>query len=178
MNPEQHTQPDPVLNLVDIVTKNEEESKSIDSYMDQYDQVANEAAVQRQQLITKIADAIAGMSLDLNSGNAEAISAKLSAITAASNLINDREKSFATRVKMRQSSKAIDSVTNTGKLVTDLLLKIDMTQLPRGCNAPVSTESFDDLDKAVSEAGIEIKPTELIEDPFDFQQTTDEDVEV
>lgn len=161
----------------DIVIATDTKNKiTIESLIDQNDLVLNDVATIRNLAIGKLADAVSTMSLNLENSDPDVISAKLSTIDSLDRLLTSKEKSFSSRIGVRLKQKEVNTNTQTGAIVTELLSRISSSQITKSPKENVSPDNpFDpeELQELESQCNLSkeitpIKDTECKSDPKDY----------
>lgn len=161
--------PQEMQEIPDIITITPNDPASLDCYLDRCDEVMNDTARIRNLLIRKVRDAVENIKFDFNEDKPMVTEKKLQAVDALDKLLVAREKSMVTRVTNRLRKKEASDNEALGKLATDLLRKIDMSQGMQLRNTPVSQDSLNDLEQRTAELEGTILESELRTDPYNLE---------
>lgn len=154
----------------DVLNIPDGQSISIEKYLESLDQVHDETAIIRNQMISQMRDVVAGINFNVNDEKLDDVDKKLHAVDMLHKLVEAKEKSMTNRVNMRLKNKMSEGMEDLGKIAADLLTKIDLSLTCKSKNSPIPAENLHDLECVVSEMSIDIPETETRTDPYDMKE--------
>lgn len=160
-----------VIDNSDIIDKSK--PVSVDSLIDQLDDVTNSTARIRNIVIAKLAKAIDTQDIDFNSDDIDSVTMKTQTYDLLLKALEQKEKSHINRINTRLKKQDSESSTEFGKLATELLTKITSNTVTASSDAIFSDE-LSKLQKATN--GIEVTENECKADPLDFGKEKPEEV--
>ena len=144
----------------------EEHPVTVDSLLNQMDDVFNSTARFRNKLLSKLEDVVDKTNIDPTIDDIDDVTKKISIFEQANKLLAESEKSFTTRISMRLKQKETDNNIIAGQMAVDLLKRISLAQQPTSSNKNVPSLN-EQLSNINFDSEDNILDTELKTDPKD-----------
>ena len=144
----------------------EEHPVTVDSLLNQMDDVFNSTARFRNKLLSKLEDVVDKTNIDPTIDDIDDVTKKISIFEQANKLLAESEKSFTTRISMRLKQKETDNNIIAGQMAVDLLKRISLAQQPTSSNKNVPSLN-EQLSNINFDSEDSILDTELKTDPKD-----------
>lgn len=160
-----------IIDNSDIIDKSK--PVSVDSLIDQLDDVTNSTAKIRNLVIAKLARAIETQDIDFNTDNVDDVTKKTQTYDLLLKALDQKEKSHINRINTRLKKQDSENSTEFGKIATELLTKISCNTVTSQSDAIFENE-LSKLNKVTSD--IEVTSNECKSDPLDFGKENPEQV--
>lgn len=152
--------------LADLVAIRKAQERSLESLIDQSDEVFDEVALQRKKLEDKMSSIIDNVTINDND-DAKQIDAKVSLFRAYDDVLANREKAFDRRISIRQKQKVADTTSQLADIVTEALLNLEFNnEYVPSSKVELTSQEKADIDRKFLELDKlsydEIKEGELI----------------
>ena len=159
----------------DIVKETVETPITIENLLKQQNEVFNETADIRNKIIEKVFTAIDKMTLDLEEQDIDTVTKKNMMVNTLSTLLNDKEKSFNTRITSLMKNKELNSNAEQGRLAVEILNKINLSNIGRrdidgiSESNPIRNEDLNELNALKNSEDFTIMDSEIKTDPKDYE---------
>ena len=160
-----------VIDNSDIIDKSK--PVSVDSLIDQLDDVTNSTARIRNLVIAKLARAIETQDIDFNQDDVDDVTKKTQTYDLLLKALEQKEKSHINRINTRLKKQDSENSTEFGKIATELLTRISSSTVTTQSDAIFENE-LSKLNKVTND--IEVTSDECKVDPLDFGKENPEQV--